>query len=151
MPPGADATVVRTAWVYAAGGANFVATMLRLMREREEVRVVADQIGAPTWAPGMAEVLWGLAARRAGGMWHWSDAGAASWYDFAVAIEEEARATGLLDRPCKVIPIATTDYPTPARRPAFSLLDNSATREALGLDAVHWRVNLRRMLGSSDL
>lgn len=148
---GPDATVVRTAWVYAAGGANFVATMLRLMREREEVRVVADQIGAPTWAPGLAEVLWGLAARRASGPWHWSDAGAASWYDFAVAIEEEARAAGLLNRPCKVVPIATADYPTPATRPAFSLLDSSATRETLGLDAVHWRVNLRRMLGSSDL
>lgn len=147
---GPDSTVVRTAWVYAAGGANFVNTMLRLMREREEIRVVADQIGAPTWASGLADVLWGLAGRRQGGTWHWSDAGTASWYDFAVAIEEEARALGLLGRPCAVLPITTADYPTPAARPAFSLLDSAATRAALGMDAVHWRVNLRAMLGELE-
>lgn len=143
---GPGATVVRTSWVHAAGGANFARTMLRLMRERDEVRVVADQIGAPTWAGGLAETLWALAGRRASGLFHHSDAGVASWYDFALAVQEEALALGLLPRAVPVIPIATADYPTPAARPAFSLLDSSATRALLGTPAVHWRVNLRHML-----
>ena len=138
--------LVRTAWVYTAGGANFVRTMLRLMREKDELRVVADQIGAPTWAPGLARVLWDLAARGAEGTWHHSDAGVASWYDFAVAIQEEALALGMLDRAVPVIPIPTASYPTPARRPAFSLLDCSETRALLGDGHVHWRAQLRRML-----
>ena len=143
---GPDATIVRTAWVYGAGGANFVTTMLRLMRTRDEVRVVADQIGAPTWAGGLAEIVWALAQRRVAGVFHHCDAGVASWYDFAVAIQEEALAFGLLERAVPVIPITTAEYPTPARRPAFSLLDASETRKSLGTAAVHWRVNLRRML-----
>ncbi|PEQ10471.1 dTDP-4-dehydrorhamnose reductase [Novosphingobium sp. PC22D] len=143
---GPEALIVRTAWVYAAGGANFVRTMLRLMREREELRVVADQIGAPTWAPGLASVLFGLAAKGASGIYHHSDAGVASWYDFAVAIQEEAMTAGLLDRPIPIVPIATRDYPTPAARPAFSLLDSSATSDLLGVRPAHWRANLRTML-----
>ncbi|HMO68492.1 MAG TPA: dTDP-4-dehydrorhamnose reductase [Novosphingobium sp.] len=140
------ATIIRTSWVHAAGGANFARTMLRLMRERDEVRVVADQIGAPTWASGLARVAWALGERRAGGVFHHSDAGVASWYDFALAVQEEALALGLLSREVPVVPIATADYPTPAARPAFSLLDSSATRALLGWPAVHWRVQLRSML-----
>ncbi|KPF94006.1 dTDP-4-dehydrorhamnose reductase [Novosphingobium sp. AAP83] len=143
---GDAAIIVRTSWVYAAGGANFVRTMLRLMRERDELRVVADQIGSPTWATGLARTLWGLAMADKRGIWHHRDAGVASWYDFAVAIAEEATAIGLLHRVPHIVPIATTDYPTPARRPSFSVLDVSATRAALGDEAVHWRANLRKML-----
>lgn len=143
---GAQALVVRTSWVHAAGGANFVHTMLRLMRERDEVRVVADQIGAPTWAAGLARTLWALALADASGIFHHRDAGVASWYDFAVAIQEEALALGLLDRAVPVVPIATSEFPTPARRPAFSLLDDTATRALLGDRPIHWRANLRRML-----
>ncbi|MFC3098024.1 dTDP-4-dehydrorhamnose reductase [Alteraurantiacibacter palmitatis] len=143
---GPDALIVRTAWVHAAGGANFVRTMLRLMAERESLRVVADQIGAPTWAGGLAATIWGLVAKDARGIFHHTDAGTASWYDFAVAIQEEALALGLLARAVPVIPIATADYPTPATRPAFSLLDCSATRAALGDGYTHWRTHLRAML-----
>lgn len=143
---GPDALVVRTAWVYTAGGANFVRTMLRLMGERASISVVADQIGAPTWAPGLARTIWGLVARDARGIWHHSDAGVASWYDFAVAIQEEAQALGLLNRAVPIHPIATAAYPTPARRPSFSLLDCSATRTLLADEPVHWRANLRAML-----
>lgn len=143
---GPHALVVRTSWVYAAGGANFVRTMLRLMRERDEVRVVADQIGAPTWATGLAETLWALALKGAAGILHHRDAGVASWYDFAVAVQEEALGLGLLDRQVPVIPIPTADYPTPAHRPAFSLLDDAATRAVLGDRPPHWRANLRCML-----
>ena len=143
---GDKAIIVRTSWVYAAGGANFVRTMLRLMRERDELRVVADQIGSPTWAQGLATTIWGLAAKDATGIWHHCDAGIASWYDFAVAIAEEAHAVGLLDRTATIHPIATSEYPTPARRPAFSVLDVTATREVLGDISAHWRSNLRAML-----
>jgi dTDP-4-dehydrorhamnose reductase len=140
--------VLRTAWVYAATGRNFVLTMLRLMREREQVRVVGDQIGAPSWAAGLARAIWGLMDAGAGaGIYHWTDLGVASWYDFAVAIQEEALARRLLPRATAVVPIATADYPTRARRPAFSVLDTSATRALLSATAaVHWRVNLRKML-----
>jgi dTDP-4-dehydrorhamnose reductase len=138
--------LVRTAWVYEAGGANFVRTMIRLMRKREELRVVADQIGAPTWATGLARTLWALVEKGATGTFHHCDAGVASWYDFAVAIAEEAHARGLLPRIPLIRPITTADYPTPAKRPAFSLLDCRATRAALGEEAVHWRDNLRLML-----
>lgn len=140
------ALVVRTAWVYAPTGTNFVNTMLRLMAERDEVRVVADQIGTPTWAPSLAAALWRLAELRASGIHHFTDAGIASWYDFAVAIAEEARAMGLIEAPARIVPIATADYPTPARRPAFSVLDKSETWALLGRPAPHWRVNLRANL-----
>lgn len=143
---GDDAIIVRTSWVYAAGGANFVRTMLRLMREREELRVVADQIGSPTWATGLARTLWGLAAADRPGIYHHRDAGVASSYDFAVAIAEEAHALGLIARIPAIVPIATSDYPTPAKRPSFSVLDVSGTRSLLGDAHVHWRTNLKTML-----
>lgn len=140
----ADALIVRTAWLYAAEGANFVNTMLRLMRERSEIGVVADQIGTPTWAPSLAGALWALAGKKARGLMHYTDSGVASWYDFAVAIAEEAGAAGLLEKPVAIRPIATADYPAAARRPAFSLLEKTATWNLLGESAPHWRVNLRR-------
>lgn len=138
--------LVRTAWVYEAGGANFVRTMIRLMKEREELGVVADQIGSPTWATGLARTIWGLVAKDASGTFHHSDAGVASWYDFAVAIAEEAHALGMIPRIPVIRPLTTADYPTPARRPAFSLLDSRGTRAVLGDEPVHWRTNLRLML-----
>ncbi|RIV83522.1 dTDP-4-dehydrorhamnose reductase [Aurantiacibacter xanthus] len=138
--------LVRTAWVYTAGGANFVRTMLRLMAEKPALSVVADQIGAPTWAPGLARTIWGLVAKDASGTFHHSDAGVASWYDFAVAIQEEALALGLLEEAIPITPIPTSAYPTPAARPAFSLLDCSKTRELLGDGHTHWRSNLRTLL-----
>jgi dTDP-4-dehydrorhamnose reductase len=137
------ALIVRTAWVYAPAGQNFVNTMLRLIGEKDEVRVVADQIGTPTWAPRLAGALWRLAALGAVGIHHYTDSGVASWYDFAVAIGEEALAAGLIDRAARVVPIATDDYPTPAKRPAYSVLDKGATWTLLGEPAPHWRANLR--------
>jgi len=142
-----DALILRTAWVYAARGQNFVATMLRLMASRDEVRVVSDQVGTPTHAASLARAIWALAARGATGTLHWTDAGIASWYDFAVAIQEEALALGLLDRAVPVVPIATEDYPTPARRPHWSVLDKRATFALIG-PARHWRVELREALSS---
>ncbi len=139
--------VLRTAWVYAAAGRNFVLTMLRLMREKEQVSVVCDQIGTPTWAAGIAAAIWGLIeAGVPGGVYHWTDLGVASWYDFAVAIQDEALARGLLRRAVPITPILSAAYPTRARRPAFSVLDTAATRDMIDVPARHWRHNLRTML-----
>lgn len=138
--------LVRTAWVYEAGGANFVRTMIRLMNERDEIAVVADQVGAPTWATGLARTIWALAEKGASGTYHHCDDGRASWHEFAVAIAEEAHALGLIARIPLIRAITTAEYPTPARRPAFSLLDCSKTRAFLGDQPVPWRTNLRLML-----
>jgi dTDP-4-dehydrorhamnose reductase len=142
------ALIVRTAWVYAAQGHNFVRTMLRLMREREPVGVVCDQVGTPTWARGLARALW-IAVERFDirGLVHWTDAGVASWYDFAVAIQEEALTLGLLPGAVPISPLRTEEFPRPARRPSYSVLDKTSGWAALGGPPPHWRVNLRCMLG----
>lgn len=139
----ATALIVRTAWVYGPRGPNFFRTMLRAMHERDSVEVVADQIGTPTYAASLAETLWRLVELRAQGLYHVTDAGVASWYDFAVAIAEEGSVRGQFSWDVTVRPIASHQYPTPARRPAFSVLDKSATWALLGRAAPHWRVNLR--------
>ena len=139
-------TIVRTAWVYAATGANFVRTMLRVMGANGAARVVADQVGTPTAARSLAEVLWRIAGNpHIHGIHHWTDAGVASWYDFAVAIAEEGAELGLLPPEVTVTPITTADYPTPARRPAYSVLDKSSL-VTHGLTPVHWRKRLRAVL-----
>lgn len=143
---GPEAIIVRTSWVYATGGMNFVRTMLRLMRERNELRVVADQIGSPTLATGLARTIWAIAETDQPGIWHHRDAGVASWYDFAVAIAEEAYNLDLISHMPTITPIATVDYPTAAKRPSSSVLDVSATRANLGDANVHWRTNLKTML-----
>jgi dTDP-4-dehydrorhamnose reductase len=144
---GGRALVLRTAWVYASHGRNFVRSMLTRMQAGDALRVVSDQVGTPTWARGLAQAIWTAADRPAlGGILHWTDVGVASWYDFAEAIRDEALAAGLLARAAPVCPIRTGEYPAAARRPAFSVLDTSATWAALGLEPVHWRANLRLML-----
>lgn len=143
---GGEGLIVRTAWLYGTHGANFVETMLRRMGQGP-VRVVVDQVGTPTWARSLAEALWSAVARPAvRGLYHWTDAGVASWYDFAVAIQEEALVLGLLTRAEEIVPIRTEEYPSRARRPPYAVLDTRDTRDALGRSPEHWRVNLRRML-----
>ena len=143
----APSIVVRTSWVYAAYGQNFVRTMLRLMAAKPEVRVVCDQIGSPTWASGLAQILWRMIEIDApGGIHHWCDAGVASWYDFAIAIQEEALQRGILAQAIPVLPIRSAQYPTAAKRPAYSVLDADRTRALTGAPAVHWRAQLRKML-----
>lgn len=142
-----EALIVRTAWVYSAFGGNFVKTMLRLMSERDELSVVADQVGTPTWACGLAQALWAAAQRpQLHGIYHWTDAGVCSWYDFAVAIGEEAQALGILTRPVAIRPIPSSEYPTPAARPAYSVLDKASSWHDLALEGRHWRSQLRAML-----
>ena len=105
-----------SAWVYGARGTNFLTTMLRLMRERETIEVVADQIGAPTWS-GLLACLWRLVARKQRGIYHYAHAGVASWYDVAAGIAEKALHAGLLERPVAVSPITSDQYPSAAQRP----------------------------------
>ncbi len=144
---GRRALVIRTAWLYSAHGANFVKTMLRLMAERDELRIIADQIGTPTWANSLARTIWAaVAAPHVSGVLHWTDAGVASWYDFAVAIQEEGIARKQLTRAIPVHAISSAEFPTPAKRPAYSVLDKSDTVRALEVVPTHWRVNLRHML-----
>lgn len=139
--------VVRTAWLYSVNGNNFVKTMLRLMAERDELGVVADQFGTPTWADSLATALWRFAAApELSGIFHWTDGGQTCWYEFAVAIMEEALSLGLLNKTIPIRPITTAEYPTAATRPRYSALDCSATSAALELKPVQWRVNLQHML-----
>lgn len=142
-----NSVIIRTSWLYSRHGTNFVKTMLRLLAEHETVNVVADQIGSPTSARGLADAIWKIAAiPGVSGIYHWSDSGVASWYDFACAIKEEALALGLLRRAAAVLPIPTADYPTPAKRPPCCVLDKSATWELLDYKSPHWREALRSML-----
>lgn len=139
--------VIRTAWVYSRFGSNFVKTMLRLMSEREEISVVMDQVGTPTWAQGLARLIWACRIRPdLHGIYHWTDAGVASWYDFAIAIQEEAQGLRLLQASNRVLPVTTADFPAAARRPPYSVLDTTGTRQGLRIDGVHWRRQLRAML-----
>jgi len=141
------ALIVRTAWIYSPLGQNFVRTMMQSMNERGSVRVVADQFGSPTSAKSLAEVLWAMALRsELVGIYHWTDFGVANWYDFAVAIAEEGAARRLVRGDVVVHPVATLDYPTAARRPAYGVLDSRATSDALGISAIHWRQRLREAL-----
>lgn len=144
---GRTGIVLRTSWVYAAAGKNFVLTMLRLMNEREQISVVCDQIGTPTWATSVAAAVWGLIDAAAhGGVYHWADLGVASWYDFAVAIHDEALERGLLAHPVSILPIASANYPARAIRPGFTVLDTASTRITIKNQGRHWRHNLMKML-----
>ena len=144
--------ILRTSWVFGAHGNNFVKTMLRLGREREELSVVADQQGCPTSAASIARALWALAEqyRREGklrwGLYHYSGTPACSWHAFAVEIFRQAQQAGLLARQPVVHAIATAQYPTPARRPAWSVLDCSRLRQVFGIEPADWHDELKAVL-----
>jgi dTDP-4-dehydrorhamnose reductase len=144
------ARVLRTSWVYGPVGKNFCLTMLRLHALKaaagESLGVVADQVGCPTSTLTLAAACWRAIGVEGPRILHWSDAGAASWYDFAVAIGELGVQAGLLERAARVKPLTTADYPTPAQRPSYSLLDCSTSREALGLEPLHWREGLAEVM-----
>jgi dTDP-4-dehydrorhamnose reductase len=142
-----NVVIVRTAWVYSAHGNNFVKTMLRLMAEKPQLGVVTDQVGTPTWAYGLAQWLWAVIDKpHVSGMFHWTDGGVASWYDFAIAIQELALQKGLLKQSIPILPIPSSAYPTPARRPSFSVMNKSSAEKASGITTVHWRKQLAKML-----
>ncbi|HAX74748.1 MAG TPA: dTDP-4-dehydrorhamnose reductase [Cyanobacteria bacterium UBA11372] len=139
--------ILRTAWVYGVGGkGNFVKTMLRLGSDKEEIRVVADQIGSPTWTGDLADAIASLIDQTPRGTYHYTNSGVASWYDFAVAIFEEASQLGWNLKVQRVVPITTPEYPTPAKRPAYSVLSCAKIAAVLGTHPPHWRQALRQML-----
>ncbi|XGV97024.1 MAG: dTDP-4-dehydrorhamnose reductase [Leptolyngbya sp. BL-A-14] len=142
--------IIRTAWVYGAKGkGNFVKTMLRLGADREELRVVTDQIGAPTWSKDLAIAIAHLAPQltaETAGTYHYTNSGVCSWYDFAVAIFEEAEQLGFPLKIQRVVPITTPEYPTPAKRPAYSVLSLKKVSTLLGTHPPYWRTSLRKML-----
>ncbi len=141
--------IVRTAWVYGAQGkSNFLKTMLRLGKAQSEVNVVADQVGSPTWANDLAAAIARLSEKVTAvpGTYHYTNSGVASWYDFAIAIFEEARALGMPLKVQTVNPITTADYPTPAPRPAYSVLNCQKIARILGDSPPYWRQSLRAML-----
>lgn len=140
--------IFRTAWVYAAHGGNFLRTMLRLGAERDQLRVVADQIGTPTPAGLIADVT-AQALRHPGdlsGTWHLTASGQTSWHGFAEAIFAEAQAAGVLAKTPVVDAIASSDYPTPARRPAWSVLDNRRLQQDFGIVLPAWQDGLKRVM-----
>lgn len=143
--------ILRTAWVYGTfGKTNFVKTMLRLGAEQEEIRVVADQIGSPTWAKDIAFAIASLIQNgitpEIAGTYHYTNSGVATWYDFAVTIFEEAQQLGFPLKVQQTIPITTPEYPTPARRPSCSVLACAKISRVLGTHPPHWRQRLRKML-----
>ncbi|TJZ60101.1 dTDP-4-dehydrorhamnose reductase [Sphingobacterium olei] len=139
---GADAIIIRTAWVYSTYGANFVKTMIRLMTEKEEISVIDDQVGSPTYARDLAKTILDIihSSKWQKGIYHFSNEGRISWFDFAVAIRE---IKGL---DCKITAIPTTAYPTPAARPKFSLLDKSKIKDTFGAVVPDWKDSLEEML-----
>jgi dTDP-4-dehydrorhamnose reductase len=142
-----NSVIVRTAWVYSAHGNNFVKTMLRLMAEKPVLGIVYDQVGTPTWAAGLAKWLWAVAEKPdVAGIFHWTDAGVASWYDFAVAIQELGVEKGLLTNVIPVNPIPASQFPTPAKRPSFSVIDKTSAELAANVKTVHWRKQLSSMM-----
>jgi dTDP-4-dehydrorhamnose reductase len=139
-------TVVRSSWLYSARG-GFAARMLALMASRPQLSIVADQVGVPTAASGLAQMLWAISVRRTAGLWHWCNSGVASWYDFAVAIAEIGVELKLLAVAPAITPIGAVEYPTAAARPPYSVLDKRATERLLGITAPHWRRALHATLG----
>lgn len=136
----ANAVIVRTAWVYSSFGNNFLKTMLRLFGERSNLNVVFDQIGTPTYARDLAEALLTIATAEnwTPGIYHYSNEGVASWYDFAVAI---ARLSG---SSVQLNPIETSGYPTPAHRPAYSVLNKHKIKQTYGITIPHWYDSVQR-------
>jgi dTDP-4-dehydrorhamnose reductase len=137
-----DAVIIRTAWVYSAFGKNFVKTMLRLMSEKPEISVVSDQVGSPTYAADLAKAILDIisSGNWHPGIYHFSNKGIISWYDFAVAIKELSNSN------CKVNPIPGTAYPTPAKRPSYSVLDTSRITEVYGIEPADWKSSLEKCL-----
>jgi len=137
-----NSVVIRTSWLYSIFGNNFVKTMLRLMSERDTFGVVNDQIGSPTYAGDLAQAIMDIIEFKTwiGGIYHYSNEGNISWFEFALAIKEIAEET------CNIKPIDSSSYPTPAKRPNYSLLDNTKIQEVYGIQTIDYLISLRRMM-----
>jgi len=137
-----NALVIRTSWLYSSFGNNFVKTMIKLGKERDSLNVVSDQIGTPTYAKDLANAILTIVAKTefVPGIFHYSNEGVCSWYDFACAIME------LNNLNCKVNPIETEQYPTPAKRPSYSLLNKNKIKSTYNIEIAHWHESLKEMI-----
>jgi dTDP-4-dehydrorhamnose reductase len=154
-----DAMIIRTSWLYSEYGANFVKTMLRLMSERDLLSIVNDQIGSPTSTHSLAAVVCSAASTRLdiaampkepSGIFHWSDGASITWFDFALEIQTQALALGLLKSPCTLMPIPTSEYPTPAARPLYSVMSRARARAEFDCPTNTWQAELKRCLLASS-
>ena len=141
-----EAIILRTAWVYGVHGHNFVKTILRVAREGRPLRVVDDQLGTPTWARDIAVAIRDLIRKQAKGTYHYTNAGSTSWHGFATAILADATEAGFALKTTAVEAIPTSGYPTPAERPAYSVLDTGKIQSLLTAPIPHWRDSLNKML-----
>jgi len=146
-----EALIVRTAWVYGGHGNNFVKTMLRLMAEREEIRVVDDQIGTPSWTADIVTAMRTLVEKDLSGTWNFTNEGVASWFDFAHAIISIATQLGHAGKLRRLLPIPGREYPAAAKRPNYSVLNKEKIRQVLGYEIPHWRDSLHTMLTDTYL
>jgi dTDP-4-dehydrorhamnose reductase len=144
--------VIRSAWLYGQYGKNFVTTMLSLMNTRDSIKVVNDQQGSPTWARDLAGVIRAVTESREDtcpfGIYHYTDAGVITWYDFAREIYRQGRALGLVKKDCLVEPCTSAEYPSKAKRPAYSVLDKGKITKTLGITVPRWDESLREYLGT---
>lgn len=140
--------ILRTAWLYGVNGPNFVHTMLRLMRSRDRIGVVVDQRGSPTWSVDLAAAILRIvtASSPSYGTYHFTDGGEITWYEFALAIRDIGLEAGVLEGVCAVDPLTTDQYPTKARRPAYSVLSKDAIVRDYGVEIPDWRSSLRRFI-----
>ncbi|PKV65403.1 dTDP-4-dehydrorhamnose reductase [Polaribacter sp. Hel1_33_96] len=140
-----NSIILRTAWLYSSYGANFVKTMQRLGSEREELQVIFDQVGTPTWAGDLANTILKIISQLEygnanKGLYHYSNEGVASWYDFAVEIMNLSNVN------CKVLPIETEEYPTPAPRPSYSVLNKAKIKTDFNIEIPHWKISLKECI-----
>ena len=138
----AEAMIIRTAWVYSTFGSNFVKTMMRLMNERREINVVNDQTGSPTYAADLADAIMQIIIKDKWqpGIYHYANAGTTTWFGFATAIKQ------FLHSDCKINPVSSSEYPTKAKRPSFSLLDTNKIRQTFGINIPQWKESLERCM-----
>jgi len=143
MSSGCNHVILRTAWLYSPYGRNFVKTMLRLFGEKESISVVFDQVGTPTYAADLADVIYGIISERRfdkPGIYHYSNEGAISWYDFAKAICELSGSS------CRILPCHSCDFPSKVERPSFSVLDKSKIKETFGISVPYWKDSLAKCI-----
>lgn len=145
---GGDMLVLRTSWVYEPGGRNFVDTMLRLAETHEEIRVVADQFGAPTRARTVAKAIIKMVRSDERGIHHVTDAGVTTWFDFAVSVFQIATSSGILSAAPRVVPISTEEFKCAAARPRYSVLDTRSANQVTGVEFPYWRENLHSAISS---
>lgn len=146
--------IIRTAWLYGKNGNNFVNTMLRLMKEREEINVVNDQRGSPTWAFDLAFVIISFIRKEKNsvpyGIYHYTNEGNITWFDFAKEIYSQGHTFGFLDKDCKIKPCTSAEYPAKVKRPSFSVLDKKKIKTALEIEIPSWDISLMEYLKSCE-